>query len=603
MSMLLACEVQAQTVRMQQQWYDHSRKLLKQEYAVLTRNSKVLHGSFKAYYINGNISKQGQYTYNEPTGYWEYFYESGKPKMAGRLLNGKPDGFWNYYYENGHLSQTGTWSKGKKEGLWNHYYESGTLESSGEYANDKNIGLWKYFYEDGHLKATTLFEEGIGRFNGYYASGRLQMRGTIVDGKSTGLWQYYYEQGGLKAEGNEKEGLKEGYWVFYHPSGKISGEGNFENGKSKGPWTYYHTNGAISSQGEEEQGQKQGYWKLFYDNGALKGEGNFEGGDGPYKEYFESGKLKVSGQLKKGKSDGAWKYYYEDGSLEGSAFYNEGEGIYSGFYKDGTLKMQGRIIDGRRSGIWQLYREDGSLAGYYKAYYQGDVPLFEGVEEAVPAPDTIAEVISHRKPDLILRKEKPRYFRPAINEVKTFIISTNPLAIFAGALPVSVEYYMKERLGYEIGFTYLRNPFLRRYTSIQPGEMFRTGLAVDVRQKFYHPHYLFDTWYFGHELRLTYTGHEVYLTDVNTQPERQELGLYTTRAEYSLLIGSRLFAPLEKKGGFTLDVFGGLGVGYRQVNKSWQGVNADFDNYFTNINRQPISIPVRLGLTLGYYFK
>ena len=47
------------------------------------------------------------------------------------------------------------------------------------------------------------------------------------------------------------------------------------------------------------------------------------------------------------------------------------------------------------------------------------------------------------------------------HEYKALIIGYNPLAPLAGVLPFSFEYYLEERLGYELVASYVRNEFMR----------------------------------------------------------------------------------------------------------------------------------------------
>jgi len=59
----------------------------------------------------------------------------------------------------------------------------------------------------------------------------------------------------------------------------------------------------------------------------------------------------------------------------------------------------------------------------------------------------------------------------------------------------------------------------------------------------------------------------------------------------------------SKKEGFTMDIFIGLGVGYRDIHNSWQG-HSEYDNlYFKDVKSHFYSIPFRLGINVGYIFK
>jgi antitoxin component YwqK of YwqJK toxin-antitoxin module len=592
----------AQQVRIIKQWYDTERLQLKREYSVLAKNPKVLEGPLVAYYSNGRFKMRGHYKQNKQTGLWEYFYENGNVKMSGLMQSGKPQGQWMYFYENGRLSQRGEWNQGVKNGSWKYFYENGELQSEGNIEEDKYVGAWKYYYEDGKPKATAFFENGEGTYKEFHITGKLKMKGTIVDGKSEGPWQYFYENGSLKSEGVEKRGLRDGLWRFYHPNGVLSGEGNYAQGETVGQWKYFHQNGKLSAEGEEMQGQREGHWKLYYESGKFKAEGTFSGGDGPYQEYYESGKLKIAGALEKGKSNGSWKYYYEDGTVEGTCFFRDGEGMYSGYHKNGQLKMKGKIKDGQRVGTWTLHHEDGTLAGHYSAIYESELALLPLPEVTLNIVDTLEEVQLSKKPDIVLKRRRIRYFKPSINETRTVILGINPIAVLFGSLPVSAEYYMQERQGIELRITAHKEPFFSNLASLPVGAVSKSGASIDIRHKLYHPDRYIDTWYFGHEARFSYLSNSIMQGDtIQGEFLVRKVNLYEHRLEYSLLAGSRIFRPIGKNG-LSLDIFIGVGVGYRHFTRGWSPVIGDFDKYFPVLYKKEFYMPFRLGFSAGYYF-
>jgi antitoxin component YwqK of YwqJK toxin-antitoxin module len=578
-----------------QTWYDASKLHLKEEYYVLSQSPNTLDSLYVSFFQNGHISVKGYYLNGKAVGLWEYFYQGGALKMKGLLSNSLSFGLWQFFYENGKISFEGPMFKGKKSGKWTYYYENGERKSQGEYEEDNRIGVWKYYYEDGTYKATATYNKGKGKYTEYFTNGIIKSEGTLVDGQSSGLWKYYYDNGTLKAEGYEKNDLKEGMWKFYHPNGQLASQGGYEQGQSAGNWKYYHDNGVLSSEGEEASGQKNGYWKLYYKNGSFKGDANFQDGEGAYKEYHENGKIKIEGFLKNNKNHGSWKYYYETGELEGKCFFDFGNGNYIGYFPDGKIKMEGRIEDGKKVGIWKLYNEDGSLSGYYRSYYDDETPIMEPV---VPEKiDSISpDTIGYKKPDLKLPKKKSRYFTKRINEFNGIIISTNPLAPLFGSVPLSFEYYLQERLGYELGLAWLKNPFFRKANI---NENAWKGFEVHFRQKFYQKDQDKGMYYFGHELRYTDLNHHVVFIDSSQGTKTNvQLSASEKRYEYSILIGNRLMGDSHRKG-YSFDVFIGIGLGYRMVNRGYSN-RKDLDNKFDQLKFQKLSLPLRAGLHVGY---
>lgn len=584
-------------VKMVKTWYDTQHLFPKEEFFVSKKNPSTLDSTYTSWYQNGNLQIKGNYQRNKATGTWYYFYQNGNLQMKGDMADNVHNGFWEYYYENGNISMKGSLKDGKKEGDWEFFYENGGKKCSGNYKNDQRQGLWKYYYEDGNFKAEASFENDRGTYKEYYENGKVKSEGDIVDGKSSGIWKYYYENGRLKGEGFEKDGQKEGLWKFYHKNGELASEGLFVKGKEEGNWKYYHESGVLSSEGKHKEGEKDGFWKLYYNNGALKGETEFKNGEGVYKEFYENGKLKIEGYIKSGKNDGSWKYYYEDGRLEGNCHFTNGKGYYKGYYPDGSHRMEGLLVDGQKAGVWTLYKDDGSIAGYYKTFYQDSIPVMTPVE----IPDTLAKAkrTPSEKPVLKLRKPKHRIFSAKVNELKAVIVSTNPLAPLFGEVPLNFEYYLQERLGHELNFTWINFPLLNK---AELNEAATKGFSVHFRQKVYQPDQDMGMFYIAHEFRYSFLDYSMRFLDTNQAIAQQVPLLARERLyEYSFIVGNRIMKDAHKKG-YTIDVFVGLGVGYRTTYRNFP--NEDYYNKpFDVVKKSNIAVPFRLGLNFGYAFK
>lgn len=584
-------------------WYDVKKKILKESYYVLSGQKALLDSVYTSYYITGKMKVNGYYIRGKASGPWEYYYENGNLKMKGLLKDKGNEGKWQYYYENGKLNMEGFMDRGVRDGEWKFYFENERLKAQGSYRREKKEGLWKYYYEDGQFKAQCIFSNDRGNYQEVYPSGNRKSEGDIVGGKSFGLWKYYYENGPLKAEGQEKDGIKEGMWKFYHPSGNLMSEGTYSKGLSEGSWKYYYDNGKLSSEGLESGGKKEGYWKLYYKNGTFKGEGNFVSGDGSYKEYYESGKLKLEGFVKNDRNQGQWKYYYENGTMEGMCFFNEGIGKYTGFYESGKISMEGMIEGGNKTGIWKLYNEDGSIAGYYRTYYENDVPVFKAIAEGSADSTRKDTIAKYAKPKIRIPKRKSRYFIPKVNEFRSLIVSSNPLAIMFYQLPISLEYYFQERLGYELGCIIHRQPFFTAEKNINLNDVFTRGFKVYLRQKFYRRDQEVGMFYFGHELRLSKMDNSVSFADSTGGTVLIKTPvIHQYSMEYSVLIGDRIMGDAKSKG-WTIDLFAGIGIGYQLFFNSWSGSMPRYDAQFTDFRRNRISIPFRFGVNIGYAFK
>ena len=582
-------------------FHDEDKTLIKEIYFIDNSESAKLTGSYKSYFINGALEKEGFYRNNYPDSIWTYYYESEQIKMKGMLKDGSNHGLWEYYYENGTINMAGMIIDSKREGNWKYYYENGNLKFQGNYKENKKNGIWNYFYEEGDLKAQAFYKNDKGQYKEFYNNGKIKAEGININGQSDSTWVFYHENGKIKAIGDYRSGKHVGRWIYYHANEVKSAEGNYTEGQKEGKWIYYHENGNISSEGALREGKKEGYWKIFGKNGIFKAEGVFVHNDGRYKEYYESGKVKAEGNILNGKNHGLWIYFYEDGAKEGECNYINGDGEYVGYYRDGTIKMKGKIQDGVNVGMWELFKGDGRLAGYYRPYYEDNKPIYKLVEkEKTQRGDYI-------KPAYKFKSYKSRYFDPVINEYKGIILATNPLAPFIGQLPISMEYYIEERLGYEVMVTILRDPFYKSSENVELNEVYNRGFNIALKQKFYHPEGRLGMFYFGHEVRLTSLNHYSNVIDsVSANFDQIKINTKETKFEYALFVGDRwmqLFGERYKNNslGFTIDAFIGFGFGYRLYEKKYPN-NPDYDQIFKDLNDSKFVISPRLGVNIGFVF-
>ncbi len=582
-------------------YHDENESLIKEIYFIADATSAKLTGPFKSYYINGTLEKHGYYKNNLPDSIWHYYFESGQLKMKGVLKDGSNHGVWEYYYENGKINMAGMIIDSKREGTWSYYFENGDLKSQGGYEEGINAGIWNYFYEEGDLKAQAFYINNRGKYKEFFNNGELKAEGVISHGKSDSTWVFYHENGEIKSIGDYSQGIRDGKWIYYYENQIKSSEGNYIDGKEEGKWIYYHDNGEISSEGALSEGKKEGYWKIFSDNGAFTAEGVFKQNNGKYSEFYDSGKLKAEGEILDGKNHGLWKYYYENGIIEGECEYINGNGKYTGFHETGNVKMKGSIQDGVNVGVWELFKEDGSLAGYYRPYYEDSKPIYKFVEK----PDSQKE--DYTKPAYRYKSNNSRYFDPVINEYKGIIIATNPLATFIGQLPVSVEYYYEERLGYEFVATLLKSPFYQTLESMEINQVYDVGFDLALKQKFYSPEGRFGMFYFGHEFRVTALRHQANVIDSASLSHVDfSIKANETKFEYALFIGDRwmrLFGERYRHNslGFTIDAFVGYGFGYRLYNKTYPN-NPDYDQVFDKVDESKFFLAPRFGLNFGFVF-
>lgn len=581
-------------------YYDIEKLQLKEVYKVLDTDTTILDGMYKTYYQNGKIKTIGFYTKGQATDYWEYFYQNGNVKMEGVINNFFNEGHWIFFYENGIKSMEGMMEKGKKNGFWRFYNEDGNKKSEGMIIEGRNDGEWKYYYEGGGVKGIGNYNNGIGKYTEYYLNGIIKMEGNIKMGKSDSTWNYYYNSGKIKASGIETQGLKEGKWQYFYENGNLANEGNYSKGQSNGIWKYYYEeDGKLNSQGEEIAGQKQGEWKMFYNDGKAKGSGDFKDGVGEYNEYYDNGNLKVNGNFKNGKHDGKWKYLYENGKVEGGCLYQDDEGWYTGYYPDGNIKMEGMLKDGIKSGVWKLYKQDGNIAGYYKTYYDTNLVQKSNTQAIIseaPTNQLTQNAIKKNKKNSFL---KIKLYRPDPNIYKTFILSTDPLQLLLGAIPINLEYYVQDKWGIEVGFSYFRNPIFSNFASLPIKKIYSEGVGYSVRyKKYFFGQDFIGRPYIGSEYRYKQITHAT--NDTVSADIKSLYNIVENNHEFVFLIGDRFMKNYTKKG-LTVDIYFGIGIGFK-INKKNYMKDAAIDAIFSSVLLEGFYPPFRFGVSIGYSF-
>ncbi|WP_421877322.1 membrane-binding protein [Marinoscillum sp.] len=592
---LLALSATSQKTFVKKTYYDEEQTQLK-EIITLQKSDSSLHGKYQSLYLNGSLAISGYYNHGTSDSTWVYYFENGRKKMEGSYNNGKQNGKWSYYFESGEPKANGVYHNDIRNGYWTYYFENGQEKSSGIYFKDIKEGIWNYFYEEGSLKAQAYFNSGVGAYKEFYPNGKLKTEGTNSHGQSEGQWTYYYESGEIEAQGAFKNGLREGPWTYYHKNGQVSAVGSFDKGDKTGVWKYYYPDGSVSSEGQMSKDQKDGFWKLYYQTGEVKGEGRYDQGSGEYIEYYASGKQKARGRLVDGQKEGEWVFFNEEGLEDGKATFKDGRGDYVGYYPNGVIKMQGTIEDNRRVGEWTLYNPDGSVAGTYRPVYEEQKPIFRTSEEV----DLKEGKDKKDKPEYKYKNKKLRYFEPRINEYNGIIVGTNPAWTLLGRLPLAVEYYIQERMGFEAELTLLRNPFFT-YDRKKINETKSIGSNIAIRQKFYHDDTRLGMFYFGHQILGGFSQHHAYVYDsITAFPATVERKLEASekRIAYGLFIGNRWMQRVEDSG-FTIDMNIGVAIGRRFFSKEFESVD-QFDEHFSELNQDEIYLPIILTINIGF---
>ncbi|MHB8578356.1 MAG: TonB family protein [Ignavibacteriaceae bacterium] len=101
---------------------------------VITTNIFAQQGLVKAYYENGKVKSEINYSNNVREGSAKFFYSNGNLKEDLNYINGAVDGVVKEYYENGKLKELYTIENGRREGATSFYSEDGNYLKDDNYS-------------------------------------------------------------------------------------------------------------------------------------------------------------------------------------------------------------------------------------------------------------------------------------------------------------------------------------------------------------------------------------------------------------------------------------------------------------------------------------
>ena len=256
--------------------------------------------------------------------------------------------------------------------------------------------------------------------------------------------------------------------------------------------------------------------------------------------------------------------------------------------------MTGLLKDDKRIGEWVLYNPDGSTAGTYHPIYEDEKPIFKSRISEDPTERLISE-----KPDYKFKRKGFKYFQPTINEYRGVILGTNPSWLVVHRLPVALEYYMQERLGYELQIDIVREPFFTSDQNIDTYELYRRGSKIHFRQKFYSTDKPLGMTYFGHQLSFNYIKSQVNHIDttiVNATVNRFG-SLIETGFGYGVFVGNRWMKDVGNSG-ISIDVYLGISIEGRSFEKQYEPTQV-LDNYFDREIGGNVNFPIVFGINFG----
>jgi antitoxin component YwqK of YwqJK toxin-antitoxin module len=180
-------------------------------------------GSFKSYYLSGNIREEGQYTNDLKSGLWTTYYDSTAVKEEK-------------------IKEESNYVAGELSGAFVSKYPSQIDKITGSYTNNLKSGLWRTFFDVTPEKVQLEENYTGGLLNGEYKS---FLRPDIK--REEGQYAIF-------DVGFANQSLKTGLWKFY-TNGILSSEGSYDRGPKTGQWKYYVRGSPVNISKIEVYGQ------------------------------------------------------------------------------------------------------------------------------------------------------------------------------------------------------------------------------------------------------------------------------------------------------------------------------------------------------------
>ena len=110
--------------------------------------------------------------------------------------------------------------------------------------------------------------------------------------------------------------------------------------------------------------------------------------------------------------------------------------------------------------------------------------------------------------------------------------------------------------------------------------------------------------YWGPSGRVSSVNHFVKaLQDTtNTTGSTMTLNAQERTYEFAMVFGNR-FVRTFKQSSMTFELYAGGGIGYRYFRKNYDHTNEYYDSLFLPVSQNKWFIPVRLGFSVGYFFR
>lgn len=297
------------------------------------------HGTFRRYYLNGQISVDCVYRNDTMNGVYRDFYPEGGLKFLKTIGFEGVDGPLIEYYRNGKIKSENIYRKGK---LWACVYAN-NLEG-------KKLDC-------GNLKM------GSGTLISYDDSGRIARKENYSFGLMEGITESYYPNGKLRVRMGYLVDVPHGEYRSYDEEGNLYSVYTYNEGLLDGVSLVYYKNGLLK---EEAYYYRDRLWAIISvrdSTGKKLLPGNMVMGCGVIKEYFPNGALRSEVEMQQGMMHGTMRMYYRDGKKYGEYKYYQDSlvGRQAEYWHNGTLAAERITNENARSERLTQYHSNGKL--------------------------------------------------------------------------------------------------------------------------------------------------------------------------------------------------------------------------------------------------
>jgi antitoxin component YwqK of YwqJK toxin-antitoxin module len=98
-----------------------------------TQGEDQRHGSFKQWYVNGQLKLEGNFQFDHESGPFVWRHANGQKAVEGEFVDGQQDGRWVWWYANGQKASLGEYHYGTMVSTWRQWDTEGRLVQTKEF--------------------------------------------------------------------------------------------------------------------------------------------------------------------------------------------------------------------------------------------------------------------------------------------------------------------------------------------------------------------------------------------------------------------------------------------------------------------------------------